>query len=498
MRATRSSRCWRSRPTTCRACILSGIINYQSGSYAVAEDSLRKVVAERPRRAERAAGAGADLPAHRTCRSRRSRRWSPRCSATPDDPVLLRTPAKPTSPRATRRKPSEYFEQANALDKNNVGEPGAARAGAARGRATRSARFRISNRSRGRATRRIQADLALFSAHLRRREFDKALAASMRSRRSSRRRPLRPEPARRRSISPSAISRVRERASRRRSRFNPTFFPAAYNLGGLDMQRGQCRRRRASATSRCSPRIRRASQLLLALGGAAGRLRGRRRTTSKAGSTRRSRRIPTSSGPRLALIAFTCAAARRQGGRLRRAGALRRDSRTIRSSPRRSGATQLAGGRYQRGASSTFKQLVAAAAAESAGAACGSREAQVAVKDYSGAIDSDAPGAGAQAGSRRQAVVALAQTYARCRAARRARLREARKYAEGASRRAGRVRARGRGHVARRRSGRRRRRVSQMALATAADAGARSRAITWRWQNAGKRGRCDGDGRPNG
>jgi putative PEP-CTERM system TPR-repeat lipoprotein len=155
--------------------LLAGAIELQLRSYVTAEDYLRRVVARQPhnvaaRRLLAAAYLGSGQPA------KAGEAIQAALKLAPDDPLLLRMAGEATLASGDLARAGEFYERAAARDKDNV---------AVR---TRLAQVRFATGDEDRAFKDLeaasaldaeqyQADLALALAHLRKREFDKALAA---------------------------------------------------------------------------------------------------------------------------------------------------------------------------------------------------------------------------------------------------------------------------------------------------------------------------------
>ena len=154
---------------------LSGMVDAQLKSYASAEETLRKVVAMAP----------ADPSARKLLASVYVQTGQPRLAletidpllrSTPDDPAVLRTAAEALLASGNVAKGAQLYERANAIDKTNIASN------------VRLAQVRLATGDTERAMKDLetlsqadssqnQADLALILAHVRRREYDKALSA---------------------------------------------------------------------------------------------------------------------------------------------------------------------------------------------------------------------------------------------------------------------------------------------------------------------------------
>ena len=164
------------RPDHMPSLFLSALANYQLKNYSVAEDALQTVVARVPNDPAarrlliaiylRSGRGGQALEAAEAALRR-----------TPDDPMLLRLAGEARISTGNVGEAMRLYERASAVDR----DPSAA------GR-LRLAQIRLASgdSTRGLAdleqlsaqdSTKIQADLALYTTHLRRREYDKALAA---------------------------------------------------------------------------------------------------------------------------------------------------------------------------------------------------------------------------------------------------------------------------------------------------------------------------------
>ena len=155
--------------------LLWGLVNMRLGSYAVAEDALRRVASRAPEDSGVARVlAGFYLRTGRA--SEAVQALEPALRRAPDDPVLLRAAGEAYLAAGDAGQAARSYERANALDKTNVGSK------------VRLAQVRMAAGDTARAfsdleslatneSTQFQADLALFTAHLRRREYDQALQA---------------------------------------------------------------------------------------------------------------------------------------------------------------------------------------------------------------------------------------------------------------------------------------------------------------------------------
>jgi putative PEP-CTERM system TPR-repeat lipoprotein len=156
--------------------LLAGTIELQLKAYGTAEDHLRRVVAQHPknivaRRLLAATYLGAGQPA------KAEEALEPALKLAPEDPVLLRLAGEAALAGGDLAKASRFFERAAAGDKGDAIVR------------TRLAQTRFATGDVDAGLKELeaasaidpgqyQADLALVLAHLRRREYDKALAAA--------------------------------------------------------------------------------------------------------------------------------------------------------------------------------------------------------------------------------------------------------------------------------------------------------------------------------
>ncbi|TMH01394.1 MAG: PEP-CTERM system TPR-repeat protein PrsT, partial [Betaproteobacteria bacterium] len=163
-------------PDNLRALYLSGIINLELGSFNAAEDSLRKVVAQAPGAVDaRRMLALTYLRSGRTGQAIDAAEAALRSA--PDDIALLRTAGEAYLAAGNLAKAGEVYERASKLDKGSEQtKMRLAQVRFAAGDTTRAIGD-LQSLSDADASH-YQADLALITAHLRKREFDKALAAA--------------------------------------------------------------------------------------------------------------------------------------------------------------------------------------------------------------------------------------------------------------------------------------------------------------------------------
>jgi len=154
--------------------MLSGLVDLQLGSYASAEEKLRRVLQRVPSDlATRRALAFIEL---RSGRAQEALGMiEPALQKAPDDPTLLRIAGEAYLAAGKPAEAAAVYERANAVDKGNLAsQVRLAQVRFATGDATRGfdelESLSASEPSAG------QADFALFAAHLKRHEYDKALA----------------------------------------------------------------------------------------------------------------------------------------------------------------------------------------------------------------------------------------------------------------------------------------------------------------------------------
>ena len=163
-------------PDNPQSLLLSGLVNSQLGSFAQAEDSLRKVLAKIPNEptATRAL-AGVYLRSGRAPQAADT--LSQALKRNPDDPLLLRALGEAYLASGNLKLATQAYERASALDKSDVA--GRIRLAQVRMQAGETARaFSDLDALAASDSSKSQAELALFAEHLRRREYDKALAAA--------------------------------------------------------------------------------------------------------------------------------------------------------------------------------------------------------------------------------------------------------------------------------------------------------------------------------
>ncbi|HLX30541.1 MAG TPA: XrtA/PEP-CTERM system TPR-repeat protein PrsT [Casimicrobiaceae bacterium] len=162
------------RPDNMQTLMLSGLVDVQLASYASAEEKLRRVVQRVPdaiiaRRALAVTYLRTGRPGNAL------ETLQPVMSIASNDPTLLRIAGEAYLAQGKATEAESAYEHANSLDKTNV---------ASQVRLAQ-VRFATGDASRGFSDLEAlskndasagQADMALFAAHLKRREFDQALA----------------------------------------------------------------------------------------------------------------------------------------------------------------------------------------------------------------------------------------------------------------------------------------------------------------------------------
>jgi len=361
--------------------LLSGLVNLQLQSFAPAEEALRKVLNRAPdnQMAVRALAA----MYMRTGRTQQALEvLTPALRAAPNDPALLRMVGEAQLASGNAAAAAEAYERANALDKGNVRND------------VRLAQVRLAAGETARAFNDLealaaksepnqdQADLALFTAHLRRREFDQALAIADRLEKKD---PKRALPYSLRGI---AYLNKRDLKAARASfdkalQTDPDYYAAAYNLAVIDMQEGNPRaaRERYESILKKNPKNEQAmlalADVLVVSGGTRAEISG---LLDKAVAAN-----PASSRARLAVIRnqmrekdYKAAIATAQAG----LNAVPNEQQLIEAM----GAAQLAAGDGNQ-AVETFRRL-AVALPQNPLVMLRLSYAQAAVKDYASAIDS--------------------------------------------------------------------------------------------------------------
>ena len=248
------------RPEDLAALYLSGMIGYQLGIYSTAEEALRKVVAKAPGNVD--ARRALAMVYLRTGRGPQALdTLQPALQSAPNNPMLLRTAGEAYLASGDAAEAASAYERANSID-----------GGTDIGNKVRLAQVRLAGGDTDRAIRDLQqlsiddgsnaqADMALFFAHLRKREFDKALttadAIAKKMPKSAVPYDLRGLVALAKRDLPAARTEFEKALE-----VQPEYFAAAYNLATLDIQEGhpQAARERYEKMLKTFPRN---EQLLL-------------------------------------------------------------------------------------------------------------------------------------------------------------------------------------------------------------------------------------------
>ncbi|MGH8679905.1 MAG: XrtA/PEP-CTERM system TPR-repeat protein PrsT [Burkholderiales bacterium] len=212
--------------------LLAGAIELQLKAYVTAEDYLRRVVARHPQNiVARRLLAAAYLGAGQSAKAGEVLEVALKLA--PNDPLLLRLAGEATLSSGDFARASQFFEQAAARDKDNA---------AVR---TRLAQVRFATGDEERAFKDLeaasaidrdqyQADLALVLAHMRKREYDKALAAAAMLEKKQPNNPLTFN------VKGGVYLGKGDRANARASfakalQLKPDYLPAAANLARMDL-----------------------------------------------------------------------------------------------------------------------------------------------------------------------------------------------------------------------------------------------------------------------
>lgn len=212
--------------------VLSGAIDYQLGQLGTAENALRKALARQPQNTyARSLLAAIYLRLGQPGRAEEV--LEPGLRQAPNDPQLLRVAGEVAISNNDARKAREYYERASAVSKTDAGVR--ARLGSVKFATgdTEGALKDLETASEMDPAA-VQADLAIVSAHLNKREFDKALAVADRI---VKKQPKSPMPPNVRGIVLSAKGdRKGARASFEQAlALQPDYLPAARNLARLDI-----------------------------------------------------------------------------------------------------------------------------------------------------------------------------------------------------------------------------------------------------------------------
>ena len=287
------------RSTNLQSLYLSGLIDFKAGSYATAEEALRKVSAQAPNQtAPMRALAAVYL---RTGRSAQGiELLESVLKSTPDDPGVLRAAAEGYLAAGNSAKAAQYYEKANSLDKDNMGSKVRLAQVKYAGGDTAQALKELEALATADSTE-YQADLALITAHLRRGEYDQALAASDGLEKKQPSNPITYN------IRGATYAGLRDFAKARASfekalQLSPTEFAAARNLALLDIQEGKSEdaRKRYEQLLAKDPQN---EQLLLGLSELAA-LAGRPPEEVKAAIDKAIAAAPRSARPRIVLISY--------------------------------------------------------------------------------------------------------------------------------------------------------------------------------------------------
>jgi putative PEP-CTERM system TPR-repeat lipoprotein len=215
------------------AIYLSGIVNYALGAYGEAEEALRTVVAKAPDNVSaRRMLAATYLRSGRVTQA--AEVLEPALVRAPDDPALLRAAAEVQLSSNNPAKAAELYERANALDKGNAASRvRLAQVRLAAGGDAEQAMRELESIADANPTL-AAADLALVSAHLRRRETDQALAAADAFAKKQPSNPLAWN------VKGVVYTSKRDFAAARASfdqalKVDPGYIAAAYNLAQLDL-----------------------------------------------------------------------------------------------------------------------------------------------------------------------------------------------------------------------------------------------------------------------
>ena len=345
------------------------------------------------------ARAGRDLPAHGPDARRRSKRSSRRCAARRTIPTLLRAGGE------------AYLASSNPTKAARVSTSGRPRSTRATSPSqVRLAQVRLAAGDTARAFKDLEAlsaaesaqsgpDLALISAHLRRREFDKALAAVDRAGKEAARQPAGPQHQGRRSTWRSATARARAQASRRRSKLDPDYTAArtTWRSSTSRSSNADGARKRYEQMLAKDPKN---EQALLALAELLVRNARRRRPRSRRRSTRDRRQSRRRSAPRLALIGYY-AQLKDAKAALAAAQAAQAAFPEQPADPGSAGRGAAGRRRDQPGARDV-QRARPSCSRRTRRRCCASPASRLALKDYDGAIDDAAPGDRAAARSARR------------------------------------------------------------------------------------------------
>jgi putative PEP-CTERM system TPR-repeat lipoprotein len=361
--------------------LMSGLINLQLGSYAAAEEVLRKVMAAVPQ--DPSTRRALAVLYIRTGRPQQAiDTLTPAIRSAPNNPLLLRTAGEAYIALGDATNAMKSYERANEIDKGNMtSEVRLAQVRFAAGDTARSLNdlAALSERSQPSES---QADVALYTEHLRMRQYDQALQVAQRIEKKQ------PNSGLGANLQGGVYLAKRDlrnaRASFERSlKIQPDFFPPAYTLAVMDVREGrpQAARQRYERLLAKDPKN---VQVLLALAELQG-LTGEPPDKIKATIDRAVAGNPTSAKARMGQIAYL-ARLRDYGGAV---DAARAALVAIPDNPQL--MEMLAAGQLAKGdanqAVETFKQL---SQLQPGNALVFVRlaDAQAAAKDYPSAVDS--------------------------------------------------------------------------------------------------------------
>jgi len=224
------------RPDHLPSVYLSGLIDYQLGSNASAEAALRKVLARAPENAN--AGRILALVYLRQGRPADALEvLNPVLQRAPNDPALLRTAGEAYLALGNTKLAAASYERATQVDKGDVNSK------------VRLAQVRLASGETERAFNDLQslanadpaptqADLAIVTEHIRRREYDKALAAIDALEKKQPKAAL--PSVLRGSVYLSKRDLVNARKSYERAlELEPEFYSAVFSLALLDIREGR-------------------------------------------------------------------------------------------------------------------------------------------------------------------------------------------------------------------------------------------------------------------
>jgi cellulose synthase operon protein C len=163
------------QPDNLPSLLLSGVIDFQLGSFGSAEETFTKVIAQAPDETD-ARRLLALIYLRKGIPAQALETLAPALRRNPDNALLLRTAGEAYLASGDAALAAGAYEHANAIDKGNVGSE------------VRLAQLRLAAGDTERAfsdleslatsdTSNYQAELALVTEHVRRHEYDKALAA---------------------------------------------------------------------------------------------------------------------------------------------------------------------------------------------------------------------------------------------------------------------------------------------------------------------------------